>query len=264
MPWSIKALRAGGASLQAPEDIVALSPLLVRDYNVKRDNFMSLAVATDVYWSTTNNGAGSAAPVLATIATTGQRVATCVTGGAPGQSVLFGTNAIHLSDNNPFIYARIQMPAAVTTVGFEIGLTNIVTTKTTATVSALTAAAVPTVGNGLTDGVVLAWNTGYTLTTPALVGVGTSTAAAGTIIQNSAGTAYTPTVSKWVDIFLQARVGQAYCEIYENDVFIGQFSVASGPDTSKLLFPFFQFRDLGASRTFNIHKYLLVEETNDR
>lgn len=258
-PFSMQSAR-GTLHHGGQREIAFHSPLLVRDYFSKRDDFTG--TLDSVYWTATNTGAASAAPVFN--AQAGGAVRFVTGGGNPGVSTLYGTNAINVSDDNPLLYARFKWPAAITNFVFEIGLVNVATTKTTQVVSDID---VVTIGNGLTDGVVLAMDTSQTLITPALVGVGTSTAVLKQNI-NSGGpqgaTVFTPTVSKWVDVYVGAGVGVGYCEIYENDVLVGQFSVASGPDTAKLMFPWILFKDLGTSKTIDLDVFELITERNTR
>lgn len=264
-PFSMKHARSGGTYHTSFRDIVMHAPLLARDYYHTRFDFDNLAIASMPFWAVSSTGAGAADPVLGTPAVGLEHVAVFTTGGGnPGVSTLYGAQKFD-SDDNPMIYVRLRWPAAVTNFAWEIGFVNVATTKTTAEISALTAAAVPTAANNLTDGTVLCMNTGYTLATPALTGVGTSTAIAGTkLVLPGTTTALTLTAAKWVDIYVQARVGASYCEIYENDVFKGQHQVASGADTGIALFPWIQFRDLGTSKVVNVDTVDILTERNIR
>lgn len=247
-----------------PRQIALLAKNLTREYYSFKDEFDGLAVGSQPYWGVANTGVGAASPVKSS--TLG--IPTCIFttgGGNPGVSTLHGAAAVHLSQDNPFIYARFRWPANVTAFYFELGLVNIATTKTTQVVSALTAAAVPTVANGLTNGVVFCMDTAFTLTTPALVGIGTSTAVAGVkATQQRTTTAYTPTAAKWVDFYLQATVGGGICEVWEDDAFINRWTVDSGPDTAVSLFPYILFGDHGTSKVVHLDVAEIIEERNIR
>ena len=258
-PYSRKHARSAGFT--DPRQIVLLADNLTRDYYTYKDEFDTVTVANNDYWSVSSIGAAAADPIKSLAL--GQPSCIFTTGGGnPGVSTLYGTDAAVPSGDNPFIYARFRWPVNVTAFYFNIGLVNIATTKTTEVVSGLTAAAVPTIANGLTNGVVFSMNTGFTLTTPALSGVGTSTAAAGAKIVNSAATAYTPTAGAWVDLYLRASVAGGYVEIYEDDKYIARQSVGSGPDTAIGLFPVILFGDLGTSKVVHLTTYKLVRERN--
>lgn len=210
-----------------------------------------------VYWTLTNTGAASAAPVFNAQQNGAMRFVTG--GGNPGVSVAYGPNAIFGSDDNPYFGIRFKAPAALTNFCLEVGLANIRTTPTTQSVSDVD---VPTVANGLTDGAVVVLDTSQTLQTAALVGVGTSIAVAKTNI----GT-WTPTASKWHEIHLHVRVGVAYVTVIDSvsngqGTIVGRFAVASGPDTAKLLLPYIMFKDFGTSKTADVDVAVLTAERN--
>lgn len=262
-------MRAARSTLHhgGQREVAMHAALLARDYQSKRDDFTG--TLDTAFWTATNTGSGSASPVFN--AQSGGAVR-CVAGTTnPSSSVLYGTNVIYQVDDNPLLYVRFKYPAVVSSsCWLELGWTDIVSTKTTQCVSALGAqsagATAPTVGNGLANGVTFEWNTGFTLTTPALVGVGTSISAAGVPINTAPNvpTAYSPTLSKWVDLYVGCGVGVGYCEVWENDAFIGRFSVASGPDTGTLLFPFLSFGSLGTAKTFDADVVEISAERNTR
>lgn len=270
MPWSLKSLRMGGSSNRSNQDVINQMGEASRDFYDFKDNFNHETVANDAFWTAAATGAGSASPVYAVLTGCGDSVAFVTGGGNPGVSVLYGKNLICYSDQNPFFWARIKWPAAVTNFAFECGFANVLSTKTTQANTGLAAVSsgttATTLGNGFTDGVIISRDSAFTLTTAALIGVGTSTTAVGIPIYTGPGSAtgYTPTAAKWTDIYVGARVGQGYCEIYENDVFIGQYSVASGPDTAVAMFPYFQFTDHGTSKTVSMSGFRLIKERNDR
>ncbi len=255
---------ARSTRLQDPRIIAMLAPLLIRDYYVHDDYFDNEAIANNDYWSLASTGAGAADPVLSTAL--GINTCAFVTGGGnPGVSTLHGTTAVHQSADNPLLYIRYRQPAAVTAFRFEVGWANIVTTKTTQCVSALTAAAVPTVGNGLTNGVMFCMDTTFTLATPALVGIGTSIAAAGVkAVRPRTTTAVTQTAAKWVDLYVGASVGFGFAEMWEDDVLLCRHTVQSGPDTAIAMFPFISFGDSGSSHTIHLNKSRVVTESNTR
>ena len=261
-PYSIQHARS--TKLTDPRVIAMLAPILGADYYIHRDDFDNLAMATNIYWALANTGAGAANPALST--TLG--IPTCIFttgGGDPGVSTLYGTAAIHPSDDNPFMHLKFRWPANVTAFAFEIGFANVVTTKTTQCVSALTAAAVPTVGNGLTDGVMFCLDTAFTLTTPALVGVGTSIAAAGVkLVGPRTTTAIALTAAKWCDLYIGASVGNGYVELYQDDALLCRAVVNSGPDTAKNLFPFISFRDHATSKVVHLNVAQIITERNTR
>lgn len=212
-----------------------------------------------VYWTLTNTGAGSAAPVYNAQAGGAARFVTG--GGNPGVSVAYGPNAQFISDDNPYMGVRFKAPAAVTNFCMEIGFANVRTTPTTQSVSDID---VVTVGNGLTDGAVLAMDTSQTLQTAALVGVGTGTAVSAV----GGNSLWTPTVSKWHEVHIHVRVAGCYVTIVDSVngtnggkvVFRG--FVASGPDTAKLMFPYLFFKDFGTSKTVDVDLVVLATERN--
>lgn len=240
--------------------VVGHAPLMIRDFLHKRDDF--IATLDTAFWTGTNTGSGSATPILNAQANGAARFVAGTTN--PSNSSMIGPTIFN-SDDNPFMYVRVKLPAVITSsVWMEFGFSDIITTKTTEILSTLSAAAVPTLTNGMANGAFFGWNTGLTLTTPALVGVGTSIAVAGAKIANTAGTAYAPTAAKWLDVYVGCGVGYGYCEVYENDAFIGQFQVASGPDTATLMMPFLSFGSLGTAKTYDVDCVEILAERNTR
>lgn len=257
MPLSLKAFRAAGFT--DPKELAQFARLMTRDYYSFREEFDNVTVANSAFWTTAIAGAGAAAMIKAVVANVGS-VGALVSGGAPGASGAAGP-FIFNSDNNPCMYIRYQNPASLLNLNLEFGFKDVITGVAVNSVSDID---VVTIGNGLTNGGLLAWDVSQTLTTPALVGVGTSSPVAKTNIVNSAGTAWSPTASKWVDLYVGCRVGQTYCEIYENDVFIGQFTTV-GPDTTKMLAPHILVKDTGATtHTLNVEVVEIFAERNGR
>ena len=119
----------------------------------------------------------------------------------------------------------------VTGFGYEIAFCDPPTTEATFNTSALTAAGVPTfAANGVTDFMGVTLDTDDTLTTAALITVGTTDAATGKLL----GT-HTPTAATYFVVRLQVGANKGYAVIDDNR---GQENfLASGPDTGVLLRP---------------------------
>jgi hypothetical protein len=108
-------------------------------------------------------------------------------------------------------------------------------------------------------------DTTFTLATPALVGVGTSTAAAGVkAVGPLTTTAITMTAAKWVDLYIGAYVGGGYVEMYQDDALLCRHVVESGPDTAIAMFPYISFGDSGTSKVVHLRKAAIFSEENTR
>lgn len=143
------------------------------------------------------------------------------------------------ADDNPFMIVRWLAPAAVTSFVFEIGFSD---PKSTEAAVSVTDIDTPTVGNGVTDGVFVALDTAQTLTTAALVSVGTTDAAA----KSDIGT-YTPTVDTWQVTLIGVKANKAFCSIFNDGSHVGRFSLASGPDGAVLMRPSLVFKTLNTT-----------------
>lgn len=153
-------------------------------------------------------------------------------------TAVYYTSAIFDAADRPFFMIRFKMPAAVTALRMECIWSD---PKTNEYAQTVTDVDTPTVANGVTDGGGFAWDTAQTLATPALVGVGTSTTAAKTNIVDRAGTVWTPTASKWIDLCVWVQAAQTYMSVWQDGAPVGvnPFAVASGPDAGVLMRPSF-------------------------
>lgn len=146
--------------------------------------------------------------------------------------------------DNPFMIIRWKAPANVQDFSFEIGFSD---PKTSEVLPAVTDVDAPTVANGVTEAVVVHMDTDQTLTTAALVGVGTNSTVAKTNINttNAGSTGWTPTASKWIEMVIGFRQYEGYATIWDNGVPVANgttWRVAAGPESGVLVRPYAQFR----------------------
>ena len=175
-----------------------------------------------------------------------------------GYTTLRFANVAFDAADNPGMYVRFLAPAAVTGFGLEIGFSDPKTSEVLKGVTGLSAAAVPTVANGVTDIAAVCLDTDYTLTTAALVGDGTTGSASGALI----GT-WTPTASCFIDIIVQVQANLASCQIWDDGAYIGDFGVTNGPDVAVLMNPYIQFATRNTtSKQIDIKKIVLWGEEN--
>lgn len=238
-PFSLLAARAV-PGMTSPRKIALFMENLIMDYYLERHDF-NTAIET-AHWTAAN--AGTAPTDFAYNAQRGGALRGATGTTANNVIALYKAQTYFDAADNPFMLVRFKTPAAVSSFAFEIGFTD---PKTSEVAVSVTDIDTPAIANGVTDGVVLAMDTAQTLVTPALLGVGTSTTVAKSNITDKAGAVFTPTVSKWWEVLIGARAGQGYCSIWENQVHIGQFSVASGPDAGVLMRPSLLFKTLNTT-----------------
>ena len=162
------------------------------------------------------------------------------------------------SADNPVAFLRWRAPADPTGMGFEIGWSDAKTDEALVCVSALTAAAVPTVGNGITDYGLLVMNTDLTLTTTAIIGDGTT----GTVLGALVGT-WTPTASGIIDMIIGVSANLTKVQIWDSGAFIGEFNVLNGPDSGTLVRFSALWKSLdAATKQVDLLKFVILAEEN--
>lgn len=211
---------------------VALNiPLLWHSFYFRKDDCD--ATLDSAIW-TTNTDATATAFALNAQRNGAFRGATGTTDN--GLAGLRFANLIFDAADNPGFYIRFLTPAAVTGFAYEVGFSDAKTDETLLSTTALTAAAVPTTGNGITDYVAVVMDTDLTLTTSAFVGDGTTGAAVGVAVDT-----YTPAVSRYVEIIVEFSANLGRCQIWDDGTLIGAFGVTNGPDAAILVSPFCLF-----------------------
>lgn len=256
-PFSLAHARSmtGGTD---PVKLALLLPAMFWDYGFRSSEFTSALSATD--WTTAETAGGT----TTAFAYNAQRGGTIQ--GATGTTDNDVT-AIHCAetfldpDDNPFMLIR-WMTTAVTDFSFEIGLSD---PKGDEALPGCTTIDAPTVANSATDLLALHMDTDAILKTVALVGDGTTPAAAKTNIMTVPGgsTGYTPTPSAWQTFVIGVRDNRGYCSIWDGAGFVGRYSVASGPDGGVLVRPYALFRTrTTTTRTITISKIVYGWEEN--
>ena len=174
-----------------------------------------------------------------------------------GVTKLYYANVIFDAADNPVMLIRWKAPAAVTGFSFEIGFSDEATDEA---LPGVTDVDTPATGNGVTDIVCVHMDTDQTLTTAALVGDGTTPAAAKTNI----GT-WTPTVDGWIEMMIAVRAGLGFASIWDSGAQQGGliYSVGSGPDAAVLMRPYALFRTRNTvTKQIDIDHIILVAERN--
>lgn len=146
--------------------------------------------------------------------------------------------------DNPFMIIRWKAPANVADFSFEIGFSDAKTNENEPGVSDVDT---PAVSNGVTELVAVHMDTDQTLTTAALVGVGTNSTIAKTNINttNAGSTGWTPTASKWIEMIIGVRQYEGYATIWDNGIPVANattWRVAAGPESGVLFRPYALFR----------------------
>lgn len=235
------------------DKVASFIPIMPMDYYYRRHDF-DTAIQT-AHWSVDNTGTSPT-----DFAFNAQR------GGALRGATGTTTNNLiavyHAvaptfdAADKPWMIVRYKAPAAVTSFVYEIGFTD---AKTDESLVSVTDIDTPTfTANGVTDGIVVAMDTAQTLTTSALVAAGSTGADAKTDI----GT-YTPTASKWQEILVGFEANRGFCQIIDDGVFVGEFTVAQGPDAAVLVRPSLIFKTLNStSKVIDIDLIVLGSERN--
>jgi len=175
-----------------------------RDVAFKDINFLDTAFNTDP-WTVSAGGTATTWAQDPTIPGGAIKGVTGTTAATSGLS-LFGAPVLQPQYNAGF-EARM-MASAVTGLRMEIGLIDALTTKTSPAVSDVDGT--PTFNAGLTEGALMAWNTGDTITTPRFVSKSAvyTTARGETIMQPYSlpaadQTAWVPTAGEWFTVRVQ-------------------------------------------------------------
>ncbi len=165
------------------------------------------------------------------------------------------------SADYPTAFIRWRAPAVPSGMGFEIGWSDAKTDEAVVCVSALTdvAAAVPTVGNGITDYGLLILNTDLALVTTALIGDGTTGSVVGLRLPNL----WVPTASAIIDMIIGIGPNSTRAIIWENGGLIGDFAVTNGPDSATLVRFSALWKSLdAATKQIDILKFAILSEEN--
>ena len=255
-PFSLSHMRGAFAGTD-PRKLAAMTALMPWDYFHRTYEFHEATLTADWVANVTGGG-GPTAFAYNAQRNAGLRGATGTTD--DGVTELTYHSAIFNASDNPGMWVRFVAPAAVTGFSFEIGFAD----PKTAALPAVTDVDTPATGNSATDVAVVHMDTDQTLTTTALVADGTTGAALATTLVNRAGTAYTPTASKIIDVIVGFRPNLSFCQIWDNLGPMGIMqSVAQGPDADVLVMPYMLFRTRNTtSKTINILKCVLVAEEN--
>ena len=240
-----------------PRRLLLSAPLLFSAFYYEREEFTGTIVTAD--WTVGNTGTA-----VTNFAYNAQRNGAVrgATGTTDNNSLaIYKPNVAFDSADNPTWFLRWRAPAAVTGFAFEIGWSDAKTDETLTSVSALTdvAAAVPTVGNGITDYGLVLMNTDMSLTTAALIGDGTT----GTVLGNRLSPVWTPTASGLIDIIIGISANLTNVQIWDSGAFIGEFNVLNGPDSATLVRPSAVFKTLNkTSKQIDIIKSVILAEEN--
>ena len=230
--------RAHAASLfggSDPRKMALLLSLLRFDYGFFEDEFTQ---ALDTNRWTTAVTAGGAPTAFAFGAVRGGVIEGATGTTDDGVTAISHAQTFLNSADNPFMV--IQWNANVVTgFSFEVGLSD---PKTSEALPGVTDVDTPTVANGVTDIACVHMDTDQTLTTAELVGDGTTGAAALSSGPTLTSAAYTPTAAAWQTFIIGIRANQGFAKIWNGDAWVGEFSVANGPDSDVLVRPYALFR----------------------
>ena len=239
-----------------PGKISMFSSLLWHDYGHFLDEFIQALDTTR--WTTAVTAGGGPTPFAYSAVRGG------VIQGATGTTDNDAT-AIHLTQtfldpaDNPVLFIQWRSNA-VTGLSFEIGLSD---PKTDEALPGVTDVDTPATGNGVTDVACLHMDTDQTLTTVALVGDGTTGAAASQSDPEGAGSSYTPTASTWQTFIIGVRPNLTFAYVWDGDGFAGRFSVGNGPDSGVLVRPYALFRTRNTvTKAIDIRKIGCIWEQN--
>lgn len=215
-----------------PKKLAFMIPLAKTDYGWIESEFGGALVAAD--WSTAV-AAGGGPTAFAYSAVRGG-VAQGATGTTDNDATaIYRTQTFLDPADMPFMVIRWKANA-VTGFSFEVGFSD---PKTDEALPGVTDVDTPTVGNGVTDILCVHLDTDQTLTTAALVGDGTTGAAASTQIST-----YTPTAGAWQTLILGVRPNFGFVACWDGDGLVGnrRYSVSNGPDSGVLVRPYALFR----------------------
>lgn len=237
-----------------PKKIAAMIPNLIGDYGWIPTEFGGAIVAADWTTAVTAGGGPTAFAYSAVRGGTAQ--------GATGTTdndatAIYRTQTFLDPADNPFMLIRWKSNA-VTGFSFEVGFSD---PKTDEAAPGVTDVDTPTVGNGVTDILCVHLDTDQTLTTGALVGDGTTGAAASTEI----GT-YTPTADTYQTMLIGVRANVGFCAIWDGKGLVGnkRYAVSNGPDSGVLIRPYAVFRTRNTvSKTIDIDFFAFGWERND-
>ena len=238
-----------------PRRILLNAPNLFSNFHFEMNNFDRTLLAADF---TTTAASGT------TFAYNAQRNGAFrgATGAVDNATVnLYPPNVAFDPADNPAFFLRWRSPADTTRMAFEIGWSDAKTDEALTCVSALTdvAAAVPTVGNGITDYGMLVFNTDMSLVTAALIGDGTT----GTVLGLRLPSLWAPANSAIIDMIVGISPNLVKAQVWENNAFIGEFNVTNGPDTAVLVRPSFLWKSLdAATKQIDVLKYVVLAEEN--
>ena len=238
-----------------PRWVLLNAPNLFSSFYYHRDEFDGTLDA--VYWST-DVTAGGAPTAFAYNAQRngGARGATGATDN--GVTAIYAPNVQWDPADNPTWFLRWRAPAAVDGFAFEILWSDAKTDEKLVCFSATSAAGVPTVTNGITDFGGLSMNTDHTLTTTAIVGDGTTGSVAGGLVST-----WTPTASGIIDMIIGVGANKTSVQIWDSNTFIGEFSVANGPDSAVLVRPSAIFKVLDTTtKSIDLLKSVILAEEN--
>ena len=238
-----------------PRRVLLNAPLLFSDFHYEIHDFRGTLITAD--WTAAVTGGGGPT----TFAYNAQRNGAIrgATGTTDNDVVsLYAPNVAFDPADNPTMFLRFRAPAAVTGFGFEIMWSDAKTDETLTTVSAISAGAVPTVGNGITDYGGLVMNTDMTLTTTIIMGDGTTGSVSGVAV----GT-WTPTASGIIDMIIGVGPNVSRAQIWDSGAFIGSYSALNGPDSGVLVRPSFLFKTLNTTtKQIDILKIAILAEEN--
>ena len=250
-PFSLVHARSmfGGAD---PKKLAMLIKNMPFDYGCLESEFGGAIVAAD--WTTAVTAGGG--PTAFAYAAVRGGTAQGLTGSTDNDATaIYRTQTFLDPADNPFLIIRWKANA-VTGFSFEIGFSD---PKTDEALPGVTDVDTPTVGNGVTDILCVHMDTDQDLTTAALVGDGTTGAAAKTNI----GT-YTPTGGAYQTFVLGVRANLGFVKVWDGAGFVGEYSVSNGPDSGVLVRPFAMFRTRNTvSKTIDIEYVGFGWERND-
>ena len=237
-----------------PKKISLLIPNLYADYGWLMSEFGGAIVAAD--WSTAVTAGGG--PTAFAYSAVRGGTAHGLTGTTDDDvTAIYRTQTFLDPADNPFLVIRWKANA-VTGFSFEIGFSD---PKTDEALPGVTDVDTPTVGNGVTDILCVHMDTDQTLTTAALVGDGTTGAAASTEIST-----YTPTAGTYQTTIIGLRPNAGFVACWNGEALVGnrRYSVSNGPDSGVLVRPYAMFRTRNTtSKTIDIDYIGFGWERND-
>ncbi len=238
-----------------PRRVLLEAPNLFSAFYYKRHEFDS--AIESAYWSTAVTAGGGPTAFAYSAVRNGALV------GATGTTdndvtVIHGAQVQYDSADYPTMFVRWRAPAAVAGFGYEILWSDAKTDEKLVCVSALSAAAAPTITNGITDFGGLVMNTDLTLTTTAIIGDGTTGAVNGRLV----GT-WTPTASGIIDMIIGVGPNLTTALIWDSGAFVGQYSATNGPDAGTLVRPSLLFKTLDTTtKSIEFLKCVILAEEN--